>query len=84
MTHDEILAKLTDIFRDVLGDDDLVLSDATTAEDVEDWDSVNHVTLLVATEVAFGIKFATAETESLKNVGHLAALIQRKLAAKGR
>ncbi len=84
MTEDEILRQLTEIFRETFGDDTLMLKPQTTAEDIEDWDSFNQINILVATEVRFRIKFQTAETGNLKDVGHLVALIERKLAAAHR
>ncbi len=82
MEQAEIYSKLTDIFRDIFDDDALVLRPEMTAADVPEWDSFNHINLIVATEARFGIKFQTAEVESLKNVGHFVELIQKKLAAK--
>ena len=79
MQEQEIYAKLTEIFRDIFDDDSIVLTPETTAKDVEDWDSFNHINRIVATEAKFGIKFKTAEMESLKNVGHFVAIIQQKL-----
>ncbi len=78
MTDDPILTKLTELFRNIFDDEDIVITRASTAEDVDGWDSVNHITLVVAVEQAFGIKFKTAEIESLGNVGDLAALIAAK------
>ena len=84
MTDAEIMQKLTGIFREVFDDDELVLTEATTADDVDEWDSFNHINIIVATEAGFRVKFQTAEIEGLKNVGHLVALIQRKLQSAGR
>ena len=84
MTDAEIMQKLTGIFREVFDDDDLVLTEATTAADVDEWDSFNHINIIVATEAGFRVKFQTAEIEGLKDVGHLVALIQRKLQSAGR
>jgi len=81
-TGPEIEDRLTAVFRDVMDDDSLELSDGLTAQDVEGWDSLNHINLVVAIERAFKIKFTTAEVSSLKNVGELAALIQKKLAKR--
>jgi acyl carrier protein len=78
MTQQEIYPRLTRIMRDVLDDDSLVLTPETTAHDVKEWDSVNHVTLIVAIEEAFGIKFKSAELEKMKNVGQLVEQIQKK------
>ena len=82
MTEAEITTKLTAIFRDVFDDDSLVLRDDMTADDVAEWDSMSHVTLVVAAEREFGIKFRTAEIEELHNVGEFVSLIGTKVAAK--
>jgi acyl carrier protein len=81
MSEQEIMHKLTDVFRDLFDQPDLVLTAATSADDVDEWDSVNHVMLVVQVEREFGVKFHTAEIEELKNVGDLASLIQSKLVA---
>ncbi|MDR3439932.1 acyl carrier protein [Telmatospirillum sp.] len=78
MNEQEILEKLAETFRDIFDIPDLVLNPAMTAEDVPEWDSVNHITLIVATEQQFGIKFQTAEIEELKNVGELVHLVKEK------
>ena len=78
MTQQEIYPRLTQIMRDVFDDDDLVATPELTAHDVKEWDSVNHVTLVVAIEEAFGIKFKSAELEKMKNVGQLVDDISRK------
>ena len=84
MTDQEILEQLTGIFRQIFDDDAIELTPETTAADIGEWDSFNHINIIVASEEKFGIKFQTAETEELKNVGHLVELIQKKLASKGR
>ena len=80
MDKREITEKLTGIFQDVFDDEAIVLTPETTAEDIEDWDSANHINIVVATEAAFGIKFKSAEIEELNNVGDFIAMIERKLA----
>jgi acyl carrier protein len=82
MGQAEIYSQLTTIFRNLFDEDSIVLTPETTAADIEGWDSFNHINLIVAIEVKFGIKFKTAELDELHNVGHLADMIQRKLAAK--
>ncbi|MDE1162973.1 MAG: acyl carrier protein [Acidobacteriaceae bacterium] len=84
MQQQDIYTQLTAIFHDLFDDDTIVLSPGLTAADVPDWDSFNHINLIVAVEARFGIKFQTAELESLQTVGHLVDLVQSKLAAKGR
>lgn len=79
MTRDDIQTELTDIFRDLFGDDDLVLTTDTTADDVDGWDSIKHISLIVAVEDRFGIKMKTSEIEGLANVGDLTNKIEEKL-----
>ena len=79
MQESEIYQRLTKIFHNVLDDDSIVLTPELTADDVKEWDSFNHINLIVAIEQAFKIKFQTAELESMKNVGHLVALIEKKV-----
>jgi acyl carrier protein len=79
MTEKEIYAGLTEIFRDLFDDDTIVLRPEMTADDIADWDSHNHISLIVASEMHFGLKFQVAELEGLKNVGELARCIGRKL-----
>lgn len=82
MTTNEIYASLTDIFREVFDDPAIELHPNTTAADIADWDSFNHINLIVGAETRFGIKFQTSEVESLKNVGDMVATIERKLAGR--
>jgi acyl carrier protein len=79
MQQQEIYTRLTKILRDVFDDESLVATPEMTAADVAEWDSVNHITLVVAIEEEFGIKFKTAELEKMKNVGQMAEGIERKL-----
>ena len=80
----DLLASLEEVFRDVLGDDQLVLAREVTAEDIEAWDSIAHVHLLVAVEGTFGVKFTTGEmarlTQEGQTVGNLVDLVGSKLA----
>jgi len=78
MTTQEVLAKVTDIFRDVLDEDNIVLKPETTADDVEEWDSLTHIQIIVAIEKRFGIKFSTAEINGFKNVGEMSDAIVKK------
>ncbi len=81
MNENEVITALTQVFRDVFDDDDIVLTPETTAADVEGWDSQAHVNLVVAAEVRFSVRFRTAELESLHNVGEFARLITDKQGA---
>ena len=67
--------RLTTVFREVFDDDTLVLSDTTTARDIEGWDSLQHITLILAVEREFKIRVTAAEAGLLANVGELLALI---------
>jgi acyl carrier protein len=82
MSKDEILNGLTDVVRDILEQPDLSLSRDTTAQDVEGWDSVNNISIIVGTEARFGVKFRTAELDEIKNVGDLIDLVADKLQKK--
>jgi acyl carrier protein len=84
MQQAEIYAQLTPIFRDVLDDETLILTPDLTAASVPEWDSFNHINLIVAVEARLKIKFQTAELESMNTVGHLVDLIDKKLTAQGR
>jgi len=84
MQSEDIYAQLTTIFHDIFDDDGLVITPDLTAAEVPEWDSFNHINLIVAVESRFKIKFQTAEIEQLHTVGHLVALIAAKLAAQGR
>jgi acyl carrier protein len=75
--------KLTGILRDLFDDYTGPITPATTAEDVPDWDSLAQVKLMVQVERAFGIRFEAREVTAPQNVGELAALIDKKLAARG-
>jgi len=79
MERNDILARVEEIFRDELELDELKLTDETTADDVEEWDSLSHIQLVVALEKDFGIKFSSREILSWDNVGDLVDCIQKKL-----
>ena len=74
--------RLQNIFRDIFEDNGLVLREDMTAADVKNWDSLNHIDLIVAVEREFKIRFTTAEVTTLNNVGALAALVDKKRAPK--
>jgi acyl carrier protein len=78
----EILERLKKIIGQVLGDDSIVLTLSTTADDVPGWDSFNHINIIVGAEADFGIKFNASELEDLKNVGDFVSLIEKRLAKK--
>jgi acyl carrier protein len=71
------LDRLQDTFRTILDDDDLVLTDATTARDVPTWDSVAHISLMVSIESEFGVRFTDDQLTSFRNVGELREFLDR-------
>ena len=75
MTREEVYEKLNGVFRDVFDDEDITVNDATTADDIDDWDSLEHINLVVAVEKCFGIKFTMGEVTGMKNVGEMADII---------
>lgn len=77
MKETEIYAKLNEVFEDVF-DEKIDITAETTAEDVDDWDSLSHITLMAAVEDAFGIKFKMKEVSSMKNVGEMVAIIAER------
>ena len=79
MERNDILAKVEEIFREELEQEELILTDETTAEDVEGWDSLSHVQLVAAMEEAFGIEFKSREILSWDNVGDLIDSIEKKV-----
>nr|WP_315190029.1 acyl carrier protein [uncultured Albidiferax sp.] len=78
MELDAIYTKLTAIFHDVFDDETIVVTPELTADDVDEWDSLAHIRLVLAIEKKFGLKFSAAEVGRLKNVGEFVALIQSK------
>ena len=76
----DVKNKLQEIFQDVFDDEDIELFDEMTAADVEDWDSLSHITLIHEIGASFGIRFTTKEVLSTKNVGEFIALIENKIA----
>lgn len=75
MDRNEVLKKIEEIAKDVFETDDLEFTFETTAEDVEEWDSLSHLSLLNEVEIEFGFKFTMSEIQSLKNVGSLVDVV---------
>ncbi len=80
MTKDEIVARLQSVFADVFDDDSIVVTESMTADDVDDWDSLAHITLIEAVENEFSMRFKMQEVSGMKNVGKMIAII----AARGK
>ncbi len=78
MTREEVMKTLNEIFCDVFDDDSIVLTDETNSSDIDDWDSLEQINLIVNIENEFGMVFDMAEVSDLANVGEMADLIMRK------
>jgi acyl carrier protein len=79
MSPSEIKSRLTTVFRSTFNDDAIEISEATTAVDIPQWDSLTHINLVLATEKAFAVRFTTREVRSLKTVGDLTKMIEQKI-----
>lgn len=79
MTRDEVMSKVQDIFRDVFDDEELIIGDSTNSDDIEDWDSLEHIALIVSMEKEFDMKFDIKEVNKLENVGQMIDMILSKL-----
>ena len=79
MTREELLAAVTEILRDIFDDDELIVTEETCSDDVEDWDSLEQINILVAIQERFGIQFSLDDVKGLENVGDTLDLIERKL-----
>jgi acyl carrier protein len=79
MDHSEILTKLQPVFQEVFDEDDLIVTPEMTADDVDEWDSLSNVRLMISIEVEFGIKVKASEVANLSHVGLLVDLISKKL-----
>jgi len=74
----ELMTRIQDVFRDVFDDDQLRITEMTTARDISAWDSLTNINLIFTIEREFKVKFALGEIQELKNVGDLAALIEKR------
>lgn len=75
MTREEIFERLTDVFHEVFDDDTIELTDETTADDIEDWDSFEHINLIVAVQDEFNFKIPMGKVVTMKNVGEMVDII---------
>lgn len=75
MTREEVYERLNQVFREVFDDNDIVLEDSTTADDIEDWDSFEHINLVVAVENEFSFKIPMGKVITMKNVGEMVDII---------
>ena len=79
MNREEIVSKVEEIFKDIFDDEDLVIENSTSADDIDEWDSLNHISLISTIETEFKIKFALGELQTLKDVGTMIDSISEKL-----
>lgn len=78
MDREEIYVRLNSVFQDVFDDTSIIVDENTTANDIEDWDSLNHITLISAVESEFGVRFTMGEVSTMKNVGEMAQKIEAR------
>lgn len=81
MTRAEVFEKLNDIFRNNFDDDEIELTDETSSSDIDDWDSLEQINLVVAIQDAFNVKFNIDEVNAMKNVGEMVDFILEKMGA---
>lgn len=79
MTREAVFEGLNQVFQDVFDDEEIRVDDATTSDDIEDWDSLEHINLIVAVEKKFGMKFNMGEVTTMKNVGEMADIILQRI-----
>ena len=79
MTEEEIYERLNEVLRDVFDDDTIEVDDLTTADDIDDWDSLEHINLIAAVEKEFGIKFKMGEVSTMKDVGEMVEIIMDRI-----
>lgn len=79
MTREEVFKQLNEVFWDVFEDDTIIVNDGTTAEDIEEWDSFEHINLIVAVEEKFGMKFSMGQVTAMKNVGEMVDIILKSM-----
>ena len=79
MSREEVFAKLNEVFQDVFDDVTITVTDTTTADDIEEWDSLEHINLIAAVEQEFGMKFNMGQVVSMKNVGEMADIIIQQI-----
>ena len=79
MEKEEIYERLNKVFRDIFDDDSIVVKPETTSNDIEDWDSLEHINLIVAVEQEFGMKFNMKEVTTMKNVGEMVDIILSRI-----
>ena len=79
MNKENIFGSVQNIFREVFDEEDLIIGNETNSEDIEEWDSLNHINLVISIEKQFGIRFMTGELQLLKDVGEMIDLLDIKI-----
>ncbi len=79
MEREAIFDRLNKVFRTIFDDENITVNEETTSDDIEDWDSLEHINLIVAIDQEFGIKFSMGEVTNMKNVGDMVNIIMERL-----
>ncbi|MCD7726821.1 MAG: acyl carrier protein [Ruminococcus sp.] len=78
MDRQDIIDRLNEVFRDVFDDDEIEVDEETTADDIEDWDSIEHINLISAVESEFGVRFKMGEVSGMNDVGEMISIIEER------
>ena len=79
MSREEVFERLNEVFRDVFDEEDITVDEGTTAEDIDGWDSLEHINLIAAIETQFGMKFTIGQVVTMKNVGEMVDIISSQI-----
>lgn len=79
MSEEQIYDRLNEVFRDVFDDDMIEVDEFTTADDIDDWDSLEHINLIAAVEQEFNMKFRMGEVSTMKDVGEMVEIIKSRI-----
>ncbi len=79
MERNEIFLGIVEILKDIFDDDELEIEESTSSEDIEDWDSLEYINIIVAVEKRFKVKFSVDDIKNIENVGAMVNLVERKM-----
>lgn len=79
MTNEQIYEALNEVFQDIFDDESITVTEKTSANDIEDWDSLEHINLIVAVEKRFSMKFSMPEVTGMKDVGEMVEIIKERV-----
>lgn len=79
MTREEVFENLNKVFADVFDDESIIVNATTTSDDIEDWDSLEHINLVAAVEQEFGMKFTMGQVVTMKNVGEMVDIVMSQI-----